>query len=336
MRKHPIFAACAIVLGALLLLVAGALFLLTQPFVMPIASQPPVVDAVALQRHVQHLSVTTFGRSFDQPERLARAAHYIYAQLQATGATVRVQPVEVNGQRFENIVARFGPATGDVLVVGAHYDSHGDEENAGAPTPATHTPGADDNASGVAGLIELARLLVQHPPSHPVELVAYTLEEPPHFRTAHMGSAWHVRQLQQEQSKVRLMLSLEMIGTFIDTPGSQRYPIKALQWLYPNRGDFVALVGQTRDFAAMRRAKALMAGASPLPVESINAPRAMPGVDFSDHHPYWNARMPAMMVTDTAFMRNLHYHEAGDTWEKLDYQRMAQVVQGVYAVVQNF
>jgi Zn-dependent M28 family amino/carboxypeptidase len=249
-----------------------------------------------------------------------------------------VQEVAVEEGRYKNIIARFGPQSGQLLVIGAHYDSHADAR-AEITDPRgysldTHTPGADDNASGVAGLLELARLLAREPQAQAIELVAYTLEEPPHFRTQ-MGSVQHARSLSAAKRKVRLMLSLEMIGYFSDEPGSQRYPMRVLDHVYPDRGNFIALVGRMGDFAQMREAKALMTGATDLPVHSINAPPLIPGIDFSDHRSYWAEGYPALMLTDTAFYRNRHYHQAGDTFEKLDYERMAKVVQSVYAVTQQ-
>lgn len=229
----------------------------------------------------------------------------------------------VEGERYKNVVARFGPESGRLLVIGAHYDSHG------------ATRGADDNASGIAGLLELAHLLGQSGPARPVELVASTLEEPPHFRSPHMGSVWHARALKAAGREVELMLSLEMIGYFSDSPGSQAYPLAALKLGYPDRGNFIALVGQFGDFGVSRSVKAAMSGASELPVYSLNAPSMVQGVDFSDHRSYWAQGYPALMVTDTAFMRNPNYHRAGDTFDKLDYKRMAMVVQAVYAVAKN-
>lgn len=327
---------------ALLLVGAGVpaavIGLVTQPFVTPIPSQSPEVSAARLQAHVKHLSVDLYPRSHDQFKNLEAAGQYVFDEFVAMGATVSVQAVKVEGTTYKNIVARFGPDTGAVLVIGAHYDSHGDaNEGAKHPrghTPDTHTPGADDNASGVAGLIELGRLLREHPPRQPVELVAYTLEEPPHFRTADMGSVRHARSLAAAGREVRLMLSLEMIGDFSDQPGSQSLPVPGMTLLYPDQGNFIALVGRLGDFSAMRRVKAQMAGVTPLPVHSINAPSLIQGIDFSDHRSYWAEGYPALMVTDTSFYRNTRYHQAGDTHERLDYRRMAQVVQAVYAVTQ--
>ena len=327
-----------LIIGVLAVIGAGVA-VVTQPLVQPVPSRPPQVDPQRLEAHVRRLSVDFHPRSHDQPRQLERAAQYILAELQATGGTVSVQEVSVEGNQYKNIVARFGPTSGPLLVIGAHYDSHGDaisgSKHHRGYTADTHTPGADDNASGVAGLLELARLLGRSAPQRPIELVAYTLEEPPYFRSQHMGSSWHARSLRAANRPVELMLSLEMIGYFSDEPGSQGYPLPGMSHLYADRGDFIAIVGKLGDFGATRRVKALMAGASDLPVHSINAPPMLQGVDFSDHLSYWAEGIPALMITDTSFMRNRHYHQATDTAEKLDYRRMAMVVQGVHAVTQG-
>lgn len=318
---------------------AALVALVTQPFVAPVESVPPEVDPARLRAHVRHLSVDFYPRSFDHETQIEAAARYILDAFKAAGASVSVQDVAVEEATYKNVIARFGPQSGPLLVIGAHYDSHADASveiaDSRGYSPATHTPGADDNASGVAGLLELARLLGRKPPSQAVELVAYTLEEPPHFRTEHMGSVRHARALVEAGREVRLMLSLEMIGYFSDEPESQRYPVAAMEHLYPERGDFIALVGRLGNFAQMREARAWMAGATTLPVYSINAPSFVPGIDFSDHRSYWAEGYPALMVTDTGFYRNRHYHLAGDTFDRLDYARMAKVVQAVHAVVQQ-
>jgi Zn-dependent M28 family amino/carboxypeptidase len=336
MRSPPRFIT-AIVLAAGV--VAGAVAILSQPLVTPVPSSPPAVDAARLAAHVKKLSVDLYPRSFEQFDHLEGAALYILAQLRESGATVSVQEVKVQEATYKNIIARFGPATGPLMVIGAHYDSYGDASRATNErgfSSQTHTPGADDNASGVAGLLELARLLGRKPQARAIELVAWTLEEPPNFRSANMGSAWHAKALKAAGRDVRLALSLEMIGYFRDDPGSQRYGLPGLSHVYSERANFIALVGKLGGFAATRRAKALMAGATDLPVYSINAPRAMQGIDWSDHRNYWAQGYPAMMVTDTSYLRNPNYHKAGDTFDKLDYARMAKVVQGVYAVAEAF
>lgn len=304
-------------------LAAAACWLLKQPFVVPVRSESPPVEVSRLETHVRTLAQNFYPRSFDRPENLEHAASYIRAELAGSGGKVAEQVFPVEGRRYRNIVAHYGPEQGPVLVIGAHYDSFAD------------TPGADDNASGVAGLLELGRLLSKTPPAVRVELVAYCLEEPPHFRTSAMGSSWHARELRKSGREVRLMLSLEMIGYFRDAPGSQGYPFPFLNWMYPDRADFIAVVGRIQDWSATRRVKALMQGAGDLPVHSINAPTLVPGIDFSDHSNYWNEGFSALMITDTAFYRNPYYHGLDDTPDKLDYARMAKVVQGVYAVVQS-
>jgi hypothetical protein len=337
---HPTVKRSLRIALAVALLVATALAFVVQPFVRPIVSEPSPVDSERLRAHVKHLSVDLYPRSYDQLDNTDRAAQYILAAFAASGGEVGTQDVPVEGVTYRNLTARFGPAGGPVIVIGAHYDSHGDVRLGGADPrgyrPESHTPGADDNASGVAGLLELARLFGEHPPARPVELVAYALEEPPHFRTAHMGSDWHARSLRDGQREVTLMLSLEMIGYFTDAPGSQQYPAPWMSHLYSDRGDFIALVGRVGDFGATRRVKALMAGATDLPVHSINAPSQVAGIDFSDHLNYWRLGYSAFMVTDTAFLRNPNYHRSGDTHDTLDYERMAEVVQAVHAAARSY
>ncbi len=321
MRRLRVILASLFFLSAAAMLLVG---LATQPFVSRTPSAPPAVDAAALRAHVTKLSVDFHPRSFDQARNLNLAANYIHDQFKRTRARVSVQEFETEDRKYKNIIAHFGPDSGPVLVIGAHYDTFGG------------TPGADDNASGVAGLIELARLLSRDGQKRPIELVAYTLEEPPYFGSEDMGSAHHARLLKEQGREVELMLSLEMIGYFTDAEGSQQYPLPGLSALYSDRGNFIALVGKLGDFGAMRKMKSLMLGATTLPVASFNSPTFVPGVDFSDHFSYWMQGYPAIMVTDTAFNRNDDYHGAGDTADKLDYDRMAKVVQGVYAVTQGF
>jgi len=308
----------------ILLAVTGAVSCVTQPLVHPAESPGASADPGALERHVRMLAETLHPRSVDNPANLERAASYVLEQFRLTGAETAEQAVLADGQQYRNLIARFGPRDGPVVVIGAHYDSCGD------------TPGADDNASGVAGLLELARLLAANPPAHAVELVAYTLEEPPYFRTDSMGSFRHASSLSESRRDVRLMLSLEMIGFYRDTGKSQGYPLAPLKLFYPDEGNFIAIVAPFGEFGATRRVKALFRGASDLPAVSINAPGFVAGVDFSDHASYWRFEMPAMMITDTAFLRNPNYHERGDTPETLDYARMAKVVRAVHAVAMEY
>ena len=327
-----------IILVGLGLGVLALFWLVAQPFVAMRPSTPPSVDPSQLEAHVRVLSEQFDPRSFDRPDRLDEVASYIRSEFEKTGGRVTEQRFPVEEVEYRNVIAHYGPERGPVLVIGAHYDSFADLWSSAAsrgPSRDTHTPGADDNASGVAGLLELGRLLGQTAPSTSVELVAYSLEEPPHFRTQAMGSSWHARELRKSGREVTLMLALEMIGYFTSTPGSQKYPLSPLSFIYPDQGDFIAIVGRVQDWAATRRIKGIMRGATNLGVYSINAPPAFPGVDFSDHGNYWEEGFSGLMITDTAFYRNPHYHGAGDAAERLDYVRMAKVVQAIYAVAQH-
>ncbi|MBC8426785.1 M28 family peptidase [bacterium] len=314
-----------VTLVALTVVCALAWALITQPLFLGGGVDrgvvPPPVDPDRLRAHVRTLSEDFFPRDITHPENLDAAAGWITDELLLAGGRVHDQIYTVEGRDYRNVIARFGPADGERIVVGAHYDAF--EE----------MPGADDNASAVAGLLELARLVGRERWPLTVELVAYSLEEPPKFRTPDMGSARHARGLRETGTEVRLMICLEMIGYFTDAPSSQSYPVSALKLIYPERGDFIAVIGKLGQGGVTRRVKSAMAAASPLPVVSMNAPASLPGVDFSDHLNYWAAGYDAVMITDTAFYRNPHYHEPTDTWGTLDYARMADVVRGVYAAL---
>lgn len=302
-------------------------FWVTQPipFRARATGGVPAVAPARLEAHVRMLAETLAPRDEGHPENLERVARYLRGEFERAGAVVvSEQPFDAGRRTYRNVVASFGPRTKELVVVGAHYDAAGP------------LPGADDNASGVAGLVELAYLFGRTPPAVRVELVAYTLEEPPYFRSRLMGSAVHASSLRAEGFDVRLMISLEMIGYFRNEPDSQHYPVSLLKVFYPSRGNFISVVGKMDQVRAMRRVKRALAGASSLPVYSINAPRSIPGVDFSDHLNYWNEGYDALMITDTAFYRNPNYHTFMDTPETLDYERMASVVAGVYAAVLAF
>ena len=286
------------------------------------------------------LSESLYPRSFDHPGKLNAAASYVAEEFRKTGARVEEQYFTAEESRYRNIIAHFGPDTGPLVIVGAHYDSYGDASE-GAKFPRgfdlkTHTPGADDNASGVAALIELARLLNQTPPRSSVELIAFSLEEPPNFASESMGSVWHAKNLRASGRVVSLMICLEMIGYFSDLHGSQGYPFSALELIYPDTGNFIGIIGRIEDWSATRKVKAAMSGATDLPVYSMNGLRMIPGVDFSDHASYWNEGFPALMITDTAFYRNPHYHRGGDTTDTLEFGRMAKVVQGVLEAIRSY
>lgn len=306
-------------LTLVVILVLVFIFWLTQPLLFwpNLEANEVTVDPKRLETHVRKLSEDFHKRNFANRKNLYLAADYIKNEFEKAGGEVSEQNFQDQGKNYKNISAVFGKADGERIIIGAHYDS------------AFDTPGADDNASGVAGLIELAHLFGKDPPAKQIELVAFSLEEPPFFATEQMGSYIHAESLRKKQAKVKLMVSLEMIGYFSDEPDSQEFPVFFLKALYPNKGNFITVVGNFSNALTTRKFKGLMSGSTDLPVYSINAPTFVPGVDFSDHKNYWKFGYPALMITDTAFYRNKNYHTLEDTAEKLDYVRMAKVVEAV-------
>jgi Zn-dependent M28 family amino/carboxypeptidase len=313
-EKKRILWAAAGTLGA----GALALFNLSPAREHPAVNQTlPKVDEKRLEAHVRALAEEFTPRDWKNRANLTRAAEYIYNELKSYGLAPRYQTFRASGQEYKNVTVELGPASEARVVIGAHYDAFGPY------------PGADDNASGVAGVLELARILAKSSLPGRIELVAYCLEEPPHFTTAEMGSAVHARSLREAGVKVKGMISLEMIGYFSDEKNSQAFPLPALKLLYPNEGNFIALAADMEHVPFTNRVKKAMRAATPLGVHAINAPRSVPGIDLSDHRNYWAEGYPALMVTDTAFYRNEAYHTPNDTPDRLDYARMGQVVSGV-------
>lgn len=312
------------ILVGLALLLSALWFWVTQPLLStPSVQETASVNPERLGLHVRMLAQEEFPRDEAHPQNLDRVARYLRAEFERASASVSDQPYQVNGKIYRNVIAWFGPETRERIIIGAHYDTAGPH------------PGADDNASGVAGLIELGYLLGRASLPMRVELVGFTLEEPAYFRTNKMGSAVHAAALKQQAVKVRAMLSLEMIGYFSDEPDSQKFPATFLRAFYPSRGNFIGVVGRLSEGLLVRRVKAAMREGSSLPVHSICAPRFVPGIDFSDQLSYWDAGYDAVMITDSAFYRNPTYHTEFDTAEKLDYKRMAMVIEGVYAAIKE-
>ena len=283
----------------------------------------PAADPARLYTDVQFLTSLQPARTYENLSSLNQAADYIHAELAKLGCSVQEQVFQVEGHDYRNVVASFGPAQAERLIVGAHYDVCGEQ------------PGADDNASAVAGLLETARLLHAQQPvlTQRIDFVAYSLEEPPFFATEHMGSAVHAQALHTAQVPVRAMLCYEMIGYFSDEPGSQRYPDPALANLYPNAGNFIIVVGCHGQEALTQQVQTLMQAHSTIDVQRINLPATQSLASLSDHRNYWHYGYPAVMINDTSFLRNPNYHLPTDTIDTLDFHRMAEVVNGVYGAL---
>jgi hypothetical protein len=303
----------------LLLLSLTASLCVASPAIPPFADS--LVSASRLEAHVEFLTSTPKARHFDNPTELRRAYGYIAARFRELGLQTVLQKFRVGGRYYVNVVATLHPDKPKVRILGAHYDVCGNQQ------------GADDNASGVAGLLEVARVLSAHAKDidHQVQFVAFANEEPPFFGTEEMGSYVHARALHEQGVEVDGVLILECIGYFTDAEDSQRYPSAVLRPFYPDRGNFIAVVGNMGSWGLIRRVAGAMRRGSPLPVRTLAAPAFVTGVDFSDHRSYWPFGYDALMITDTAFFRNANYHEETDVPSTLDYKRMREVVLGAAA-----
>ena len=271
--------------------------------------------ARALEVHVRSIAGE---RNTTQAAALDRAAAYIENDLKKMGFRIDSQWLEAGGIRVRNLFVIVPAAMPDagVVVVGAHYDS------------AYGTIGADDNASGVAGLLEIARSISgrkDDPLKRELHLVFFTNEEPPYFGTQQMGSYRYAESLSRNKRKVEAMLSLEMLGYYCDVPGCQKYPLP-LSVAFPDKGNFIAFVGNLDSRELTRRVVGSFRQHAAIPSEGVTAPTFIQGVDYSDQLWFWRFGYPAVMVTDTSFMRYSHYHKATDTPEKLDYVRLSLVV----------
>ncbi|GAB3234840.1 M28 family peptidase [Hymenobacter seoulensis] len=281
-------------------------------------------DQNRLYADVKFLTSLQPARHYRNLKSLNQAADYIKAEFEKleTGQ-VEEQVFRADGREYRNIILAIGSPEALRLVVGAHYDVYG------------YSPGADDNASAVAGLLETARLLQQLGSNlkYRLELVAYPNEEPPYFATKHMGSAVHAKSLHDAGVPVRAMLCYEMIGYFSDVPNSQRFPNEQLAMQYPNTGNFIIVVGRTGQEAFTQQVQQLIQTTAVIDVQRINLPQEMGLAGLSDHRNYWHYGYEALMINDTSFLRNPNYHLASDTIETLDFKRMAEVVNGVYAAI---
>jgi hypothetical protein len=300
------------VLLAVGLAVAGLLYFMTR---MPGRSYagplPPLSGegralSLRLRLHVAALAANERNSDLETPAR------YIEQAFAAQGLKFSTQEFVSGGRRVRNIeVLNDSP-----ILVGAHYDT------------VPGSPGADDNASGVAVLLELAAMRL------PVRFVAFANEEPPYSFSPEMGSWTWVKRARDRGEPIRAMFSLEMLGFYRDAPGSQQYPAP-LGLFYPERADFIAFVGDLGARGLVRRSIESFRKNAQFPSEGVAAPAFVPGVTWSDHWSFRQHGYPAIMITDTAFYRYPHYHSRSDTPEKLDYERMARVTLGLAAMLKD-
>ena len=279
----------------------------------------PTVDPAKLKIHLQR--IVGERSPFTNPARLSKVEQYIEGEFKSFGQAVEGDPFIYRGRSYRNIVARAGTErSGPLIILGAHYDS------------VEGSPGADDNASGVAVLLEAARVLSRMTLRSPVLFCAFNLEE-----QNMVGSAHFAKKLKTLGAKIGVMVSLEMVGYTDSGSGGQKYPA-GLSWFYPDRSDFIGVVGNWRSATVLRRFAASMRQVKGLPVETLTVLGngfLVPAVRLSDHSPFWDLGYPALLVTDTSFFRNPHYHRASDTIETLDLDFMAKVCHGVIRAVLN-
>jgi Zn-dependent M28 family amino/carboxypeptidase len=272
-----------------------------------------------LRKHIAVLSEEIGERNLWRNRTLDATADYIEKTLQAMGYTVSSQVYTVQGTSVRNLEAVHGGTSlaEEIVLIGAHYDTF------------SGSPGANDNASGVAALIEIARLLAAKTLARSVRFVAFVNEEAPFFYTWKMGSHRYARQAHEHGDNITAMLSLETIGYYSDADGSQQYPNPVYAWLYPNTGNFIGFVGNLASRKLVRQCLGSFRRHSAFPSEGIAAPGRMMGIHWSDHWSFWQEGYAAVMVTDTALFRYPHYHASTDLPGRIDYERLARVVEGL-------
>ena len=275
-------------------------------------------DTIRINDLLTFLTKTPQPRNYENMDQLNSCAAFIFNDFSNYADTVFYQEYKIGSLTFKNVIARFNPKASKKLVIGAHYDVCGNQE------------GADDNASGIVGLLELARLLKGKTTDKCMELVAYTLEEPPFFRTEYMGSYIHAKSLKDSHADVVGMVCLEMIGYFNEAKHTQDYPIGFLKLFYGSRGNYITVVNKFGKGKAARKFTKHLDHFATLPVKKFNGPKSLTGIDFSDHLNYWKMGFSACMVTDTAFYRNKNYHQKTDEMGTLNISKMAQVIDGIF------
>lgn len=288
---------------------------------------PPLTEreralAAELRQDVEELAGKIGERNADKKWELAGAADWLVESLEKAGYAVTRDGHEIDGVAVQNLAVevRGGRGASEVVIVGAHYDS------------ALGSPGADDNASGVAAVLALARRYKTATPERTLRFVLFAHEEPPYFQTEKMGSVLYAKGVAARGERVVAMLSLESIGVYSDAPGSQRYP-KGVEGRLPAVGNFAAVVGNTASKALVDLVAQGLDARSSLPAFGTALPDSVPEAGWSDHWAFWKIGVPAVMVTDTAAFRDAHYHKPSDTPARLDYERAARLVVGLESVI---
>jgi hypothetical protein len=317
--------------GLSALLVGGLFYCIAMPgrsYEGPAQAKTDDVATLAarLQQHVVMLSHTIGERRLGNGRSLARARQYIEAQLRQMAASqaarLHLENLGPEAPGAANVIFELPGSSTKFLIVGAHYDT------------APGTPGANDNASGVAATLALAQRFVGAPLHHSLRFVLFANEEPPYFQNPGMGSLVHATGCRRRDERIVAMLALESLGYYSELPQSQAYPWP-IALFYPETGNFLGFVGNLGSRNLVRQAIDSFRRSTPFPSQGAALPAWLPGVGWSDHWAFWQSGYPAIMVTDTAVFRDPHYHQEHDTPQRLDYVKLAQVTLGLEQVIKE-
>lgn len=276
-----------------------------------------------IKNDIIKITKTRHSRNYQNIKTLDSVADYIKSEFVKVCDSTAFQTYKLNNNIYKNVIGSIGLQHKQRIIIGAHYDVCGNQQ------------GADDNASGVAGVLELARLLSKENLKYRIDFVAYTLEEPPFFGTENMGSHVHAKYLHTNNIPVKGMICLEMIGYYNDTKGSQQYPIQEMKLLYGDTANFIAVVRNKKSKTFGAEISKLMQEQKLIKTVDFEDTGLTTGIDFSDHRNYWKFDYPAIMITNTAFYRNKNYHTKKDTMETLDIEKMSAVIEQLYLSIQQ-
>jgi hypothetical protein len=317
MRKK-IFYILIVILGlTLALYIWGLIYSIESPLV----KLPRLADTLRIKNDLVFITKKGANRNFQNIDTLNIVADYIMSKFKEVSSRVEEQKFSIETVEYRNIICSFGPENTPRIVIGAHYDVCERQE------------GADDNASGVAGVLELARLFKNAKLNNRIDLVAYTLEEPPFYGSEFMGSYIHAKYLHDHNIPVKGMISLEMIGYYSEKEHSQSFPLGVFHWFYGHKGDYILLVQKFGNGRFGHQFKNYMMENQTIRTKSFTGPSWLPGVDYSDHRNYWKFDYSALMVTNTAFYRNKNYHTEADRLETLNIGNIGLVVDEVFRAV---
>jgi len=276
-------------------------------------------DTRKLHGHVRQLTVDIGSRSVYEYDKIEATREYIVSRLKAFGYIPSLQTYTYSGRKYSNVIAsiRGAKLPDETVIIGAHYDT------------VFGTPGADDNASAVATLLEIARALKGFSLDRTLKLIFFVIEEPPVFRSEHMGSYVYAKEAKERNENIKSMISLEMLGYYANEKEGQSFPFPLMSLIYPSTPNFIAVVGNLSSRNLVRKVKNSLRASCGIPVETLSAFSFVPGVDFSDHRSFWKMGYPAVMITDTAFYRNPNYHTETDTIDTLDFDKMSDLLRGL-------